>query len=123
VDVDAMKGNWKLNEDDAIQLVKKTLAKLYFPTNNIHTNFKPFLIYPQGEFKNSIPRVFVQWEYKDNDQGDLKSKVEAEVNAADGKVESLYYDDTTYWNSRPAITVPISTTNRYPNYERQFQQN
>ena len=46
--------------------------------------------------------------YENATQDDLQSKVEAEVNADNGKLESLYYDDKAYWESRPPIDVPIS---------------
>jgi hypothetical protein len=39
---------------------------------------------------------------------DAIAKLEAEVNADSGIVESLYYDDKTFWNSRPPIDMPIS---------------
>jgi hypothetical protein len=123
IDLNDVKGKWNLSETATVQLVKTTLAKLSYPTNNIHTDFRPYLIYAQGEFRKMVPRLFIQWNYTPQGHDDLESKVEAEVNAENGVVESLYYDDTAYWNSRPPISVPISTAKSYPDYEKQFQQN
>ena len=101
-------GKWNLTTNQAVELVKKTLAKLNFPTNNIHMDFAPNIIFPAGNFKQIIPRYFFEWDYENAAHDDLQSKVEAEVNADNGKLESLYYDDKAYWNSRPSIDVPIS---------------
>jgi hypothetical protein len=100
-------GKWNLNEEQAINLVKRQLAKLDYSTNNIHMDFPPNVIFPAGYFKKIIPRYFFEWDYLDAAR-DLQSKVEAEVNADNGTVESLYYDDKVYWSNRPPIDVPIS---------------
>jgi hypothetical protein len=99
-------GNWNLTTNQAIDLVKQQLAKLDFPTSNIHMDFAPNVIYAAGDFKKIIPRYFFEWDYTTNEE--LLSKVEAEVNANSGKLESLYYDDKAYWGSYPPIDVPIS---------------
>jgi len=101
-------GNWNLNTNQAIELIKKTLAKLNFPTNNIHMDFPPNIRYAAGDFSKIIPRYFFEWDYENATHDDLQSKVEAEVNADNGKLESLYYDDKAYWGSRPPIDVPIT---------------
>jgi hypothetical protein len=101
-------GKWNLTTNQAIELVKKTLAKLNYPTNNIHMDFAPNIIYAAGDFKKIIPRCFFEWNYENAAYDDLQSKVEAEVNADNGKLESLYYDDKAYWGSRPPIDAPIS---------------
>ena len=88
-------------------MVKKALAKLDYPTNNIHMDFEPTVIFPAGEFRKFIPRYMFEWYYKNAD-GHVTSRVEAEVNADNGKLESLYYDDAAYHGSRPPIDVPIS---------------
>ncbi len=105
-------GKWNLTTNQAIELVKNNLARLDFPTNNIHMDFGPNIIYASGDFKKDIPRYFFEWEYENAAHDDLQSKVEAEVNADNGTLESLYYDDKAYWNSRPPIDVPISVTGR-----------
>jgi len=102
------KGPWNLSTNQAIELVKKTLAKLDYPTNNIHMDFVPNILYPPDDFKKVIPRYFFEWYYENAAHDDLQSKVEAEVNADSGKLESLYYDDKAYWGSRPPIDMPIS---------------
>ncbi|MGH7990760.1 MAG: hypothetical protein ACREDS_11305, partial [Limisphaerales bacterium] len=99
-------GQWKLTESQAIEIVRQAMAKLDYPTNNVHMDFAPGVIYPAGYFKKIIPHYFFEWYYPTN--GGLQSRLEAEVNADNGKLESLYYDDKAYWNSRPPIDVPIS---------------
>lgn len=99
-------GKWNLTTNQAIELVEENLAKLGFPTNNIHMDFSPNIIYAAGDFRKIIPRYLFEWDYAP--QGELQSKVEAEVNADTGKLESLYYDDLAYWHCRPPIDVPIS---------------
>jgi hypothetical protein len=101
-------GKWNLTTNQAIELVKRTVAKLNFPTNNIHMDFAPNIIYAAGDFKKIIPRYSFEWYYENAAHDDLQSKVEAEVNADNGMLESLYYDDKAYWNCRPPIDVPIS---------------
>ena len=101
-------GKWNMTTNQAIDLVKKTLAKLDYPTNNIHVDFAPNIIFPAGDFRKIIPRYFFEWHFENATHDDLQSKVEAEVNADSGKLESLYYDDKAYWISRPPIDVPIS---------------
>jgi hypothetical protein len=100
-------GKWNLDTNQAFAVVKNALAKLNYSTNNIHLDFAPDILYAGGDFRKIIPRYFFGWYY--SPQGELESKVEAEVNADNGKLESLYYDDLAYWNSRPPIDVPIST--------------
>ncbi|MGA2868120.1 MAG: hypothetical protein ABSF34_03030 [Verrucomicrobiota bacterium] len=107
--INDFKGKWNLTVDQAISLVKENLARLNYTTNNIHMDFAPHIIFAAGDFKNVIPRYFFEWDYQGSMQDDLQSKIEAEVNADNGKLESLYYDDKAYWNARPPINVPIST--------------
>jgi hypothetical protein len=101
-------GKWNLGTNQAIELVKTTLAKLNLPTNNIHMDFVPSIGFATGDFRKIIPRYYFEWLYENATHDDLQSKVEAEVNADTGTVESLYYDDQVYWDSRPPIDVPIS---------------
>lgn len=101
-------GKWNLTTNQAIEVVKKALAKVVYPTNNIHMDFEPTVILPAGEFRKIIPRYIFEWYYRPSGQGNALSRVEAEVNADNGKLESLYYDDAAYHGSRPPIDVPIS---------------
>jgi hypothetical protein len=102
-------GQWNLTESQAIGIVRRAMDKLDYPTNNVHMDFAPDVIYPAGYFKKIIPHYFFEWYYPIN--GELQSRLEAEVNADNGKLESLYYDDKAYWNCRPRIDVPISIKN------------
>ncbi|MGH7977991.1 MAG: hypothetical protein ACREE6_01350 [Limisphaerales bacterium] len=105
-------GKWNLTTNQAIAVVKDALRKLDYPTNHIHLNFAPF-IFTASVDKEHIPRLEFQWYYSVQD--DLQSRLEAEVNTENGKLESLYYDDKAYWGGRPPITVPISN-GKYPAY-------
>ena len=53
-----------------------------------------------------IPRLFIFWSTENED--DLQSKVEAEVDLDKGELKSLYYDDKAYWKHPPPIDVPIT---------------
>lgn len=100
------KGKWKLSQNDAFELVKKTLLKLKYPTNLVHIDFAPEVRKPVMVGEEIIPRYRIEWNYVVNDE--LQSKVEAEVDADSGKLKSLYYDDASYWNHPPPIDVPIT---------------
>jgi len=100
-------GKWNLTTNQAIEVVKKALGKVVYPTNNIHMDFEPTVILPAGEFRKVIPRYIFEWYYRPSGQGDALSRVEAEVNADNGRLESIFYDDEAYHGSRPPIDVPI----------------
>lgn len=105
-------GEWNLTTNQAVEIVKRALRKLDYPTNHIHMNFAPF-IFTASVDKQHIPRLEFQWYYSVQDE--LQSRLEAEVNTENGTLESLYYDDKAYWAGRPSITVPISN-GKYPAY-------
>lgn len=111
IHIEEFEGKWNLTTNQAIELVRKTLTKLDYPTNNIHMDFAPNIIPPAGDFKKIIPRYFFEWYYENAAHDDLQSRLEAEVDANSGKLESFYYDDKAYWGSRPPIDVPISIKN------------
>ncbi len=102
------KGKWRMNETQATDLIKRTLSRLGYPSNLVHTDFQPTVQKPSVP---GIPRYSIWWWYKANptDQ-DLQSKVEAEVDADRGELKSFYYDDKSYWNKPPPIGLPISTS-------------
>ena len=99
-------GKWNLTTNQAIAIIRQALKKLDYPTNHIHMDDAKTFIYTAAVAKEHIPRLNFQWYYEPND--DLQSRLEAEVNMDTGKLESLYYDDLTFWGSRPPIDVPIS---------------
>jgi hypothetical protein len=98
-------GQWNLTTNQAIEVVRQSLAKLNYPTNNIHMDFAPHVSIATID-REHIPRYRFEWQYLT--QSELQSRLEAEVNADNGKLESLYYDDKSYWEGRPQISVPIS---------------
>ena len=55
---------------------------------------------------SGIPRFFVSWSYAP--QEELLSRVEAEVDACEGELKSLYYDDMAYWGHPPPVGVPLT---------------
>lgn len=98
-------GQWKMTEAEAIELVKRTLARFNHPTNLVHVDFPPRVSKPALP---GIPRYSISW-WKENETGsDLVCKVEAEVDANKGELKSLYYDHSAYWNKPPPIDVPLS---------------
>lgn len=98
-------GKWKMTERDAIKLAVKTLAKLNYPTNLVHTDSAPKVIKPVVP---GIPRYFLSWEFLNETQDDIVSKVEAEVDADKGELKSLYFDNQAFWGKPPLIDVPIA---------------
>jgi phage pi2 protein 07 len=106
-------GKWRMTEPEARELVRRTLAKLNYPTNLVHFEAEPQIHKPALP---GIPRFMFYWYYNQND--DLQSTIWAEVDADKCELKSLYYDDKSYWKHPPPIDVPISLitfeTNRAP---------
>lgn len=102
-------GKWNLTTNQAVEVVRQAMAKLDYPTNHVHMDFAPIVLTAAVD-RRHIPRLQFEWYYPTN--GDLQSRLEAEVNMDNGKLESLYYDDKAYWNSRPPIDAPISVGRR-----------
>lgn len=95
-------GNWNVTELEAIALVKRAIARLNYDTNHVHIDFSPRVIRPS---LSGIPRYLFSWQFEENQE--LSSKVEAEVDADKRQLKSLYYDDKAYWNRPPLIEVSI----------------
>ena len=112
IHIEEFEGKWNLTTNQAIEVVRQAMAKLDYPTNHVHMETLSH-VFASSVDKEEIPRLKFQWYYTVHD--DLQSKLEAEVNTDNGKLESLYYDDTAYWSSRPPIKVPISS-GKYPPY-------
>ena len=104
-------GKWNMSEAQAIALVKRTLAKLNYPTNLMHMDFKPQVSKPSVP---GIPRYRIEWEFTPPKTSDLQvdayvqSWIEAEVDADKGVLKSLYFDNQALWNHPPPIDVPIT---------------
>lgn len=110
-------GKWNLATNQAIEVVRKAMSKLNYPTNNVHMDFAPSVLTAAVD-KEHIPRLRFEWYYSVHDE--LQSRLEAEVNIENGKLESLYYDDKAYWGGGPPIDVPITLSNKtgYPPVQR-----
>ena len=109
ITIEEFTGKWNMTESQAIELIKKTIAKLNYPTNRVHLDFNPQIRSPRQEFQKMIPRRFFEWDYIAHDtDDDLQSRIEAEVDFDKRELKSLYYDDKAYWNHPPPIDVPIS---------------
>lgn len=98
-------GKWKMSEQEGIDLVRRAIAKLNYPTNLVHMDFPPQIVKPKLP---GIPRYAFWWNLENKSKDDLQSKVEAEVDADKGELKSLYHDDKAYWHKLPPIDVPLS---------------
>ena len=98
-------GKTNLTEAQAIALVKRALAKLNYPTNLVHMDFKPKVLKPHVL---GIPRCEFWWNLENEAHDDLISKLEAEVDMEKGEIKSLYFDNPAFWHHPPKIDVPIS---------------
>jgi hypothetical protein len=106
--ISEFEGRWNLTTNQAVEIVRQAIKKLNYATNHIHIEDAKTFIHGAAVDKAHIPRLNFEWYYQPD--GSLQSRLEAEVNMENGKLESLYYDDKAYWNSRPPIDVPISIT-------------
>ncbi len=99
-------GDWKLNEDQAIALARRTVAKLGH--TGLHINEKPKIFRPP-EIKGvpPIPRLTIQWMYPGGGKP-CSEWIEVEVDCHKGTIESLHLDDVRSWNKPPDLGVPIS---------------
>lgn len=98
-------GKWNMTEQEAIELIRRTIAKLNYPTNLVLMGFKPHVTKPTLP---GIPRYSIYWWAENAAHDDLQCKVEAEVDADKRELKSLYYDHVAYWNHPPPVDVPIS---------------
>ena len=98
-------GKWNMTEKEAIALIRRTLAKLNYPTNLVRMDFAPKIHKPSVP---NIPRFDFWWWCENETKESLVSKVEAEVDADKRELKSLYFDNKAYWNKPPPIDVPIS---------------
>jgi hypothetical protein len=98
-------GDERITEDEAVELIRRTIRKLGYSTNYLHVDFRPII---QRPVLPHIPRIFICWNVENAD--DLQSKVEAEVDLDRGEIKSLYHDDKAYWNHAPPIGLPLSVT-------------
>lgn len=98
-------GKWNMTEAEAIELIRRTLAKLNYPTNLVLMDFQPRVSQPALP---GIPRYWIYWWAENDAHDDLQCKVEAEVDAEKRELKSLYYDHVAYWNHPPPIDVPLS---------------
>jgi hypothetical protein len=102
-------GKWRMTEAEAVKLIGQTLAKLNYPTNLVHLDFAPKVHKPVIP---GIPRYRIVWEYLNETKDDIESSVDAEVDADNGELKSLYFDNKAFWNKPPPIDVPISLSVR-----------
>lgn len=98
-------GKWNLTEAEATGLIRRTLAKLNYPTNLVRMEFAPKVNKPAIP---GIPRYSFWWWCENETHDDLVCKVEAEVDADKRELKSLYFDHTAFWGQPPPIEVPIS---------------
>ena len=97
-------GKWNLTEQQAIQLVKLTIAKFNYPTNLIHFEVKPQVSKPAIA---GIPRYMFYWYYSPEGYDVVQTAISAEVDAGKGELKSLYFGHETFGHQGPKIDVPI----------------
>jgi len=98
-------GEWNMTQAEAIALIRRSLAKLNYPTNLIRMDFAPQV---HTSAITNIPRYNFWWWCENETKDGLVSKVEAEVDAEKRELKSLYFDHKAFWNNPPPIDVPIS---------------
>lgn len=98
-------GHWNMTEAEAMELIRKNIAKLGYSTNLTRMDFAPQV--HTSTFTN-IPRYSFWWWCENEAHDDLVSKVEAEVDADKRELKSLYFDHISFWNKPPPIDVPIT---------------
>jgi hypothetical protein len=86
-------GKWNLTTNQAITLIKRTVAKMNYPTNLVLMDFKPRVLVPALP---GIPRYNIYWWAENAAHDDLVCKVEAEVDADKGELKSFYFDNVAF---------------------------
>jgi hypothetical protein len=97
-------GKWKLTEAQAIELVKRTVAKLGYPANLVHFEVEPQVRKPAVP---GIPRYMFYWYYSPEGYDVVQSAISAEVDADKGELKSLYYGNMELGHRGPPIDVPL----------------
>jgi hypothetical protein len=104
-------GKPTLTESEAINLVKKTVERLHYPTNLLQMDFAPQVLRPAA---TNVSRLFFSWHKENEGKTDLLFKLEAEVDLVGGRVTSLYFDNQALWNHPPPIDVPLTVSKQSP---------
>ena len=66
IDISDFAGQWNLTTNQAIEVVRQAMAKLDYPTNNVHTDFAPS-VYKASVATKQIPRLRFEWYYSVQD--------------------------------------------------------
>lgn len=98
-------GKWNLTEPEAVELVKRTIAKFNYPTNLVHFEVKPQVSKPAIP---GIPRYMFYWNYSPEGYDVVQTAISAEVDAGKGELKSLYYGHEAFGHQGPKIDVPIT---------------
>ena len=93
-----------MTETNAIELIRRTVAKLGYPTNLVHMDFAPQVSKPAVP---GIPRYLFHWYYSLESDSLTRSAVSAEVDADKGEMKSLYCGNIAFRGRKPNIDVPI----------------
>ncbi len=100
-------GTKRLTDAQAIELVRKAVAKLGPGPEITHVDAEPTLIRPTTVTgMPTIPRLIVEWVYP-NRQEARSVWIRAEVDCDKGTVETLQYDVTSLWKKGPDLGIPI----------------
>ena len=100
-------GTKRLTDSQAIELARKTVAKLGYGPEITHTDMEPKLMRPKVVAgMPTIPRLMIEWVYP-NPQVARSVWIVVEVDCDKGAVEALQYDVTALWKKGPDLGVPI----------------
>lgn len=100
-------GTVNMTTNDAVLLVRHTIAKLGYSEQDLHIDTLPHISGPGWWGTNRIARCFIEW--RNNVTG--ATWVNAEVDIGKKVLKSLYVNDhanTSIWRNPPTIGVPLS---------------
>ncbi len=100
-------GKWTLTEVQAIELARRTVAKLGHSASVRLMSGQP-VIHRPTEIKgmSTVPRLWLEWVYPSPDKP-REQWVEVEVDCNKGTVEMVHFDDVRLWDKIPDLGVPI----------------
>jgi hypothetical protein len=101
-------GPWRMTEDEAIELAKKTVLQAGYPTNTLYLHEKPEVKKPNTPGGPDIPRYYIQWKHYPVPDKEFTAWTRVEVNADKKAVESVYHDAKVFWGKKPPIDLPMT---------------
>ena len=96
----------RMTDRELMSLARQTLARIGLAKGLVHTDGQPELVKPNGHFEKLIPRIKVEWMYPNGANMTQWSYVE--IDASNGQVKSVYFDDQSFRTQKPPIDVSIA---------------